>query len=143
MTNPRAVAPSTSQSTTTNKPTPEARGPWWPYLAVDLALVILFAAIGRSSHGENLVGTLMTALPFLVGTAIGWLVVRPFGKPTSVVPAGVMIWLCTEVVGIALRAFTGQGIATSFIVVSSIALAVFLLGYRGVAQLVTRTRRNR
>ncbi len=41
---------------------------------LDVLAVVLFAAVGRRSHAEGLdvVGVLGTALPFLVGTAVGW-----------------------------------------------------------------------
>ena len=43
-------------------------------LALDTALVIVFAVIGRSSHAEGLdvAGVWGTAWPFLTGLAVGW-----------------------------------------------------------------------
>jgi hypothetical protein len=40
--------------------------------------VLLFAAIGRSSHAEfvDALGVLTTAAPFLLGLVVGWLVAR-------------------------------------------------------------------
>ena len=42
---------------------------------LDVVFVVLFAAVGRRSHAEGLDvgGIVRTALPFLVGTAAGWL----------------------------------------------------------------------
>ncbi len=42
---------------------------------LDVVLVVVFAAVGRRSHAEglDLAGIARTALPFLVGTAAGWL----------------------------------------------------------------------
>ena len=48
-------------------------GRWPAYLATDLVLVVVFAGIGRSSHGESLSGIFVTAWPFLVGALLGWL----------------------------------------------------------------------
>ena len=38
---------------------------------VDAALVLVFALVGRASHGEGLLGILTTWWPFLGGLAIG------------------------------------------------------------------------
>ena len=69
---------------------------------IDAVLVVAFAAIGRSSHGESLTlaGVLATASPFLVGTAIGWLVVRTRRGtwPLEVGP-GITVWFSTLLFG--------------------------------------------
>ncbi|MFD4183904.1 DUF3054 domain-containing protein [Rhodococcus sp. NPDC058514] len=109
-----------------------------PVLAVDVVLVIVFCAIGRRTHDEAnaLVGLASTAWPFLGGLAAGWLanqaLYRNKSAPASVFPAGVIIWLCTVVVGMVLRAIGGQGTAFSFIVVATCVLAAFLLGWRAI-----------
>lgn len=109
-----------------------------PVLAVDIVLVIVFCAIGRRSHDEAnaLTGLATTAWPFLCGLAVGWLanqaLYRNKSVPASVFPAGVIIWLCTVVVGMALRAVGGQSTAVSFIVVATCVLAAFLLGWRAI-----------
>ena len=63
--------------------------------ALDVAVVLVFAAIGRASHGEGnaAVGLLGVAWPFLVGTALGWsLVRRRSGRwPVDLGP-GVVVW---------------------------------------------------
>ena len=118
-------------------------GRGWPiFLAVDLVLVIVFAAIGRSAHGEDVLGMLTTAWPFLVGTLIGWLVVRGTRRPAAVVPTGLVVWLSTELIGMLLRALTGQGTAWSFVLVSLVVLGVFLVGYRLIVAGVSRARRR-
>ena len=42
---------------------------WWTTLGLDLAVVLLFASIGRLSHGEaaDPGGIVVTAWPFIVG----------------------------------------------------------------------------
>ena len=103
----------------------------WPlYLVADAVLVVVFAALGRSSHGETLTGALSTAWPFLVGALVGWLVCRGTRRPASVLPTGVCVWLCAEVGGMVLRALTGQGTALPFVVVSFLVLGLLLVGYR-------------
>ncbi|MEO5745480.1 MAG: DUF3054 domain-containing protein [Terracoccus sp.] len=109
----------------------------------DLVLVILFAAVGRASHDEGnpVVGALSTAWPFLVGTAIGWLLVRLLRRswPLEVGP-GITVWFATLVFGMLLRQLTGQGTAASFVVVAAAVLAVFLVGWRALVALGGRAR---
>jgi hypothetical protein len=110
--------------------------------AADLGLVLVFVAIGRSSHreGASFLGFLETAWPFVAGLVVGWIALRAWHHPTAVVWTGWGVWAITVVVGIALRALSGQGIAVSFIVVTAIVVAVFLVGWRAI---VSRTRRYR
>ena len=42
-----------------------------------------------------------------------------------------------------LRAISGQGVQTAFVIVASIVLAVFLVGWRGVIALILRRRAPR
>ena len=124
-------------------PSAERTARAWPvFLAVDLVLVIVFAAIGRSAHGEDVLGMLTTAWPFLAGTLIGWLMARGARRPAAVVPTGVVVWLSTELVGMLLRVLTGHGTAWSFVLVSLVVLGVFLVGYRLIVAGVARVRRR-
>ncbi len=85
---------------------------------------------------------LTTAWPFLVGTVIGWFAARGARRPAAVVATGLVVWLSTEIVGMFLRALTGQGTAWSFVLVSLVVLGVFLVGYRLVLAGVARVRRR-
>jgi len=98
----------------------------------DIVGVLLFCAIGRRSHAEGLTvaGIADTAWPFLVGTAIGWLVSRAWRAPAAVVPTGVVVWLATVAIGMLLRKATSAGVALSFVIVATAATAVMLLGWR-------------
>jgi peptidoglycan/LPS O-acetylase OafA/YrhL len=109
-------------------------------LAADAVCVVVFCTIGRRSHAEGLTvaGIAETAWPFLAGTAVGWLLVQAWRRPIAVVPTGLAVWLATVVVGMVLRKATGQGTATSFIVVASLTTAVLLLGWRAGARAVSR-----
>ncbi|HEY7815491.1 MAG TPA: DUF3054 domain-containing protein [Nakamurella sp.] len=113
---------------------------------IDALLVLVFAAVGRGSHGENvLVGLAGTAWPFLLGLLVGWsvglLVYRGRFEAMRVAPAGVVIWAGTLVLGMLARVLSGQGTAPSFIVVAGVVLALFLLGWRALAALLDRRRR--
>lgn len=102
--------------------------------AADVACVIAFVAVGRRNHAEGLTltGVAETAWPFVTGVVIGWLISRGWRRPTSPTPTGVIVWVCTVVVGMALRVVTGEGIALSFILVTTLVIGVLLLGWRGV-----------
>lgn len=116
-----------------------------PALAADLACVVAFTALGRRNHAEGLTfaGVAETAWPFLAGTLFGWLIhivehSRGWRRPTAIAPTGVVVWVCTVVIGMALRKATGAGIAFSFVVVASAVTALLLLGWRAVAARLTR-----
>ena len=114
-------------------------------LVVDVVAVTVFAILGRSSHAEanTLLGVLGTAWPFLAGAAVGHLLCQAAGElrgdPTGWRP-GLVVWVSTVTIGLILRVTTGDTAAWSFIVVASIVLAVFLLGWRTVVRLVHRAR---
>lgn len=111
-------------------------------LIADAACVLAFAAVGRRSHEEGLTltGVFETAWPFLSGTALGWLVIRGWRRPSALMPTGVAVWVATVVVGMALRKATSQGTAVSFVVVASLVTAILLLGWRGGAAILARRR---
>jgi Protein of unknown function (DUF3054) len=98
----------------------------------DIVGVLVFCAIGRRSHAEGLTvaGLAETAWPFLVGTAVGWLLSRAWRRPAAIVPSGVVVWVCTVAVGMLLRKATSAGVAVNFVIVASAATAVLLLGWR-------------
>jgi hypothetical protein len=116
------------------------RGSVW--LAIDVLGVLLFCAVGRRSHDEgvNVAGIATTAWPFLSGTAVGWLLSQAGRRPIAVYPTGVVVWLCTVVVGILLRKATSAGVAASFVVVASSVTALLLLGWRVVARVGRRAK---
>lgn len=118
--------------------------PAWAAAVLDAALITLFAVIGRASHSEAnpVFASLSVAWPFLVGAAVGWIIaLTTFGRHPTTLTMGVPVWISAVAVGMALRALTGQGTAFSFIVVATVVLAAFLLGWRALAVL-WRRRRN-
>ncbi len=109
-------------------------------------LVVVFAAIGRATHDGDVLGPFgsglaTTAWPFVAALLIGWAVTRAWRRPTTVVRTGLPVWAITVALGMVLRALSGQGVAVAFIIVATITLAVFLLGWRGLARLAARRRR--
>ena len=112
----------------------------------DLVLVLVFVLIGRGSHEEGftLLGTVNTAWPFVAGLALGWLVSRAWRDPLSIRRAALPVWASTVVIGVLLRAVSGQGVAVSFVIVTLLVLAAFLFGWRAIARLIVsrRTRRE-
>ena len=110
-------------------------------LLADIVCVIAFATVGRRSHAEGVTvaGIAQTAWPFLACTAVGWLLIGGWRRPFTVIPTGVAVWIRTVVVGMLLRKASSAGVQTSFVVVASIATAVLLLGWRGVAALLRRS----
>jgi Protein of unknown function (DUF3054) len=107
--------------------------------------VLVFCAVGRRSHAEGLTitGVASTAWPFLTGTGIGWLASRGWRRPTAVIPTGVVVWLCTVVVGMLLRKAGSAGVAVSFVVVASSVTAALLLGWRAGIWLIGLALRRR
>ena len=117
----------------------------WLVALVDLVCVLVFAAIGRASHGEA-VGPDGPADDDVAvrGGLARRLGARPGGAvrsgPSARSRGGALVWVPTVVVGMLLRVATGAGVQTSFVIVATVVLGVFLLGWRGVAALVRRSR---
>jgi len=105
---------------------------------MDAGLVLAFVVIGRASHNEGLLGTLQTWWPFLAGLGLGWVSMRAWRSPSRIVWTGIVLWAATVVGGLLLRLVSGQGVQLSFAIVTTITLAVFLIGWRGLALLVRR-----
>lgn len=112
--------------------------------AADIILILAFAAIGRDAHHreEPVLGVLLTAWPFLAGAAAGWMAARAWRNPLSVLRAGVPVWLGSLIGGMVLRALTAQTVVVPFIIVATLALAVFLVGYRLLLVGLARLRRS-
>jgi hypothetical protein len=108
--------------------------------AADVACILVFVALGRDSHGEalDLAGIAGVAAPFLLGLAAGWLAARAWRDPLSP-RTGMRIWPVTVVLGMLLRHFAwNRGTAAAFVVVATIFLFVFLVGWRVVTRAATR-----
>lgn len=108
-------------------------------LVVDALCVLVFAAVGRSSHeeGVSVVGLLSTAWPFLVGLAAASYLAhrwsRPGDAPWAVLPWGWTIPVVTWALGMVLRVASGQGVSGAFPLVALGFLVLVLLGWRLLA----------
>jgi Protein of unknown function (DUF3054) len=127
-----------------------ARKTGWTTVAASLVLdaccVLLFVTIGRHTHhdGDTLAGVWHTAWPFLAGLAVGLVLGRAWRRPLSILPTGIAAWLGASLIGMLIRVLAGQGTAIAFIGVTLAFLALFVLGWRVAARIVsTRLRAAR
>lgn len=116
-----------------------------PALIVDAVFVLIFAVIGRASHQEDPGGFLLTAWPFLVALVLGHALAALMGsgprKPWSLLWGGT-VWVVTVAGGMLLRIITGDTAQIAFIIVATVVLGVFLVGWRLLAGFL-RARRNK
>ena len=119
---------------------PAARtAPVWPALVADVVAVLAFTLIGIASHDGSLIAAFGRVVwPFALAAAIGWAWTRAWHDPARVWPTGVLIWFTTVVVGLVLRGVSGQGLAWSFVLVTTIFLAITMLGWRGLIAALRR-----
>jgi hypothetical protein len=104
---------------------------------LDVVFVVVFAALGRRSHSEGLdvAGVARTALPFLVGTAAGWLLASiALDSGSRSWQWGAVVAVGAVVVGMLLRRVAGMGTAPSFVVVAALTLTALLVGWRLIAR---------
>ncbi|MGY3128549.1 hypothetical protein ACVWW9_002078 [Agrococcus sp. UYP33] len=123
-----------------SRPSPAGAG---AALALDVVLVVAFAAVGRASHesgvlGEGGLGLLTTAWPFVVALGVGWFVSLAWRRPFSPLRTGLPVWAVTLVGGMLLRALSGQGTALPFVIVAALTLLALLVGWRIIARAVRR-----
>ena len=78
----------------------------------------------------------------VVPIVVGWLVARAWRSPLRIVPTGLILWISTVVIGMLLRLASDQGVQLSFVIVTSVVLGVFLVGWRLIAKLVLRRRKS-
>jgi hypothetical protein len=104
---------------------------------IDVAAVVLFVVIGRRNHHETgnvVVGAVKIVAPFLIALIIGWLVAHADRAPMSL-RSGMVIWVSTVVIGLVLRRLVFQrGTAIAFIIVATITLGAFLVGWRAISR---------
>lgn len=113
-------------------------------VGLDTFAVVLFVAIGRREHERDatIAGLIGTAAPFLIALALAWLALRVWRRPAEI-RTGLGVWAIVLGAGMALRNIVfGDGTATSFVIVATLFLALFIVGWR-VALAVIERRRHR
>ena len=114
-------------------------------VALDAVLVVVFSTFGRGAHSEGLGAAQVwgTAWPFLVGLAVGWLILLVTRRAPGSVGSGVLVWVATVVVGMVIRGIgDGRVPHWSFIIVAATVTAVFLIGWRAIRAAVRRRGRR-
>ena len=109
-------------------------------VGIDVFSVTLFVAVGRREHERDsaIAGLIDTAAPFLLALALAWIVLRAWRRPTDW-RTGVGIWAITVAAGMLLRNLVfDDGTATSFVIVATAFLALFLVGWRVAYRLLER-----
>jgi hypothetical protein len=116
-----------------------------PWLLLDVAWLIAFAAIGRQSHaeGESLAGVAAVAWPFLVGYAVGAFALRLPRAPRSLGRL-LPVWALMLVIAMALRTIEkGRAPEIDFVIVAAVFSGLGMAAWRLVALVVGRRRAAR
>lgn len=118
----------------------------------DIIAFIVFATLGRGSHGEATglsapIETLGTAAPFIAG----WLLVAPWlgvygaaarRSPAAMAGRTALAWLLAWPVALGLRAlFEQRGIPLSFAIVAGSVNLILLVGWRTLLTVMMRRAR--
>jgi hypothetical protein len=113
--------------------------PVWPAAAADAVAVLAFTLIGIASHDGSFASVFGRVVwPFALAAALGWVMTRAWHDPARIWPTGVLIWFLTVVGGLALRDVSGQGLAWTFTLVTTLFLAVTMLGWRALVAALRR-----
>ena len=99
----------------------------------------------RQSHdeGKGAMDTLEIAAPFLLALAVAWIGTRAWRHVTNAAVAAI-IGLVTVGLGLVIRRFVfDRGTAPGFVIVTTIVLGGYLVGWRFVARRTGRRRRAR
>ena len=109
---------------------------------IDVAAVVLFVILGRTSHSEDLtpIGTLDTMWPFLGGLALGWVLTFAWLRPLAILWPGIPVWIITVAAAMLFRTSAGQGVDFAFVVVATLFLGLFIVGWRLIAMPIARRR---
>ncbi|MBT0771933.1 DUF3054 domain-containing protein [Kineosporia sp. J2-2] len=122
----------------THSPTSRIPGALAVAALADLACVLVFVAVGRSSHEEGITlgGLLTTGWPFWLGVAGGYVGVVAFGLAPASLRGAAMVLVKTLLIGMILRSVVQHdGTPVSFVVVATVFLAVTLTGWRVLARI--------
>lgn len=95
---------------------------------IDTVLLLIFAGIGRRSHGEGIGGLALTAFPLVAGWLIAALASGALRDRSTRLAS--LTWLAAWPLAMALRAITGRGLAPGFLIVSFVLPLALLVGAR-------------
>lgn len=111
---------------------------------IDLVLVVIFAIVGRASHGDSLdiAGIAQTAWPFLAACLLAWVVVSLLDDNGYGPRAALVVWLVTALAGLGLRIISGDTAQLAFVLVATLFLFCSLFGWRLVARLIRGRRQT-
>nr|NLI49119.1 DUF3054 domain-containing protein [Propionibacterium sp.] len=109
-------------------------------IALDVAVVFVFAAVGRASHAEatDPAGVARTAGPFLLATLMAWVYLvlkRPTESPWR---QGLVVWLAAVAGGMVVRVLLGEGVQPAFVAVAAAVLGAGLFGWRALDRALAR-----
>jgi hypothetical protein len=116
----------------------------YPWAGIDLAAVLLFVGIGRHvhDHGVSVAGMASTTWPFFLGLLVAWLALAASRRSGLTPIDGAVVCGITVLVGMSLRAASGQGIAAAFVFVALGFLGACSVGWRLARVLFLRPRRS-
>ena len=109
---------------------------------VDLGCVIVFVAIGRSTHDHGLApsGVLSTLWPFALGLVGGWYLTIRRGHSGASLADALLIVVVTVALGMIVRVLVGQGTAFAFVLVALAFLSFTFAGWRLALRVLRRGR---
>ena len=104
-------------------------------LLADLAVVLVFATIGRASHDEGVTasGVAHVAAPFALGALLAALVTLIARRDPTTIRSGLSSWIWTLVIGMVVRHSLGDGTAVAFVIVAAVFLGALMVGWRAAA----------
>jgi len=112
----------------------------------DLVCVLVFALGGKTSHEASASDWVVAAIvwPYALAVVLAHAGLLLRGRqPRRIWPEGVVVLAVTYVLGMVLRVLSGRGIAVGFLVVAVLFLALTMVGWRCVVQLLLRGRTSR
>ncbi|MDA2979838.1 MAG: DUF3054 domain-containing protein [Actinomycetota bacterium] len=115
------------------------------FLIVDAAIIVLFAVIGRDSHGweADASETIRIATPFLMAYAAAVLATKAWSKPLRL-STGLVLAVSTLSIGMVLRRLVhDNGTALVFVLVTAIWIIGLMFGWRLAAHGVLRWKRSK